>query len=124
MLGTHTFYYSVIEGNADAYDPVMRIKTADSHVEIAIKECEITEELIEQNGTIELLAYTDSEYDMYQLKVTTLPLMNLDAAEEIADTNVSMHMTLSVFIRYVKERLHAADAYYEFLEGRRQPENQ
>lgn len=92
--GTHTFYYSVIEGNADAYDPVLRIKTADSHVKIAIKECEITEELIGQNGTIELIAYTDSEYNVYQLKVTTLPLMNLEVAEEIADTNVSMHMIL------------------------------
>lgn len=30
---------------------------------------------------------------------------------------------MSVFIQYVKDRLHAADAYYEFLKEIRQSEN-
>lgn len=92
--GAHTFYYSVIEGDADAFNPVISVRAAENHVRIAIKACEITEELMEQNGAIELIAYTDSEYEIYRLTITTLPLMNLDVAEEIADTNVRMHMTL------------------------------
>lgn len=115
--GTHTFYYSVVLGDADAFDPVVRIEAADSHIQVAIKECAITGELIEQNGTIWMMAYTDSEYAVYQLKVTTLPLMNLDIKEEIADTNVPMHMTLFDNRYGASQRLVESDGMVHYRGG-------
>lgn len=89
-----TFYYSLIEGNADGYDPGIWIKSGEKDLKVAFLEDEITAKGIENNETIPFLAYTDETYCAYHLKCTTLPLMNVECPEEISDDSVPMKITL------------------------------
>lgn len=91
---SRTFYYSLIEGNAGAYDPDVRIKSKNEDLKIAFIKDGITAEGIKNNDTITLLAYTGEAYCRYFLKCTTLPLMNIECSEEILDDSVPMSMVL------------------------------
>ncbi len=89
-----TFYYSLIEGNAEVYDPIVKIKSQNKDLKIAFLEDSITAEGIKNNDTITILAYTGEEYCSYSLKCTTLPLMNIECEEEIGDDSVPMSIVL------------------------------
>ena len=89
-----TFYYSLIEGKADAYDPIVKIKSENKDLKIAFLKDGITAEGIKNNDTITILAYTGEEYCCYSLKCTILPLMNIECMEEIMDDSVPMSMAL------------------------------
>ena len=89
-----TFYYSLIEGNTGAYDPIVKIKSENKDLKISYLENGITAEGIKNNDTITILAYTGEEYCCYSLKCTTLPLMNIECVEEIGDDSVSMSISL------------------------------
>ncbi len=89
-----TFYYSLIEGNAESYDPIVKIKSQKKDLKIAFLEDNITAEEIKNNDTITILAYTGEEYCSYALKCTTLPLMNIECTEEIGDDSVPMSVVL------------------------------
>lgn len=88
------FYYSLIEGNKDAYDPRIRIESSEKDVRLAFLEKEITAEGIGSNETITFLAYTDTSYHTYHLKCTTLPLMDIECRGEIPDETIPMEITL------------------------------
>lgn len=89
-----TFYYSLIEGNTDAYNPSIKVKGNRADVKLAFLNSEITADGIKSNETISFLAYTDEVYCTYYLKCTTLPLMDIECSEEILDDAVFMKMTL------------------------------
>lgn len=94
----NTFYYSLIEGNAGAYNP--RIETrgkyaGNADIRLAFSQGEISEDTIRDNKEIYFLAYTEDAYCEYFLKCTTLPMMNITCRsvgrpEEISDEPVSM----------------------------------
>ncbi len=88
-----TFYYSLVEGDTDSYDPCIKIKSEEKGLKLAFLE-EITEEGIKSNETISFLAYSGDVYCIYHLKCTTLPLMNIECPEEILDGYVPMEITL------------------------------
>ena len=88
------FYYSLIEGDDDVYDPCIKIESAINDLKIAFLEDGITAQGIKSNETISFLAYTDDVYCTYHLKCTTLPLMNIQCSEEILHDSVPMKMTL------------------------------
>lgn len=89
-----TFYYSLVEGSKNGYNPYIKKKTADKDVSLAVPDAQITAEDIRENRTLRLIAFDATAYYEYSLKCTTLPLMNIECAEEIGDEDVSMHMTL------------------------------
>lgn len=89
-----TFYYSLIEGNTGAYDPIVKIKSENKDLKIAFLEDSITAEKIKNNDAITMLAYTGEEYCCYSLKCTMLPLMNIECKEEIMDDSLPMSMVL------------------------------
>lgn len=89
-----TFYYSLIEGNTNAYDPCIKVKSNKADLKLAFLENEITADGIRNNETTLFLAYTDKAYCTYYLKCTTLPLMDIECPEEILDDAVSMKITL------------------------------
>ncbi|MCM1047282.1 MAG: CotH kinase family protein [Clostridiales bacterium] len=90
----NTFYYSLIENDAKAFTPDIRVKSSADNVNIAFLEGEITEDLIRNNQTIPILVYTEDLYCRYNLKCTTLPLMNINCAEDISTDDMPMSMTL------------------------------
>lgn len=89
-----TFYYSIIEGDKEAFNPVIKIVSEEKDVNIAIREEKITNEIISGNKTIDFMVYTANSYTEYKLKCTTLPLMNIDYEEEITEENTLMNMQL------------------------------
>lgn len=89
-----TFYYSLIEGNKEAYNPGIKIESTAPDLKLAFLEEKITEEGIRDNYTYVLLAYTEQEYCRYNLKCTTLPLMNIECQEEILEETLPMNITL------------------------------
>ena len=89
-----TFYYSLIDGDPNAFDPYINIKSTDKDIKAAFIENGITEEKVENNGTITFLAYSDDFFCEYYLKCTTLPLMNIECPEEIPDEIIPMKLML------------------------------
>lgn len=92
--GTKTFYYSLINRDANAYDPRVTFESADAFVRIAIAPVAITPETIASDKIITLIAYNERYFSQYSLKCTTLPLMNIICEKEICDEDVSMQIQL------------------------------
>ena len=87
------FYYSLID-DAEAYNPMIKIVSQDAKANIAIKEEKITDELIGGNNAIDFVIYTDRHYFQYQLKCTTLPIMNINVENGITEEDTQMKMEL------------------------------
>ncbi len=87
------FYYSLTDGSNTAYNPHVG-KRINMDVSIAILDAQITDEDIAQDRTYRVIAYTDEFYYEYGLKCTTLPIMNIECAQEIGDDDAAMSMTL------------------------------
>lgn len=79
---TSTYYYSLIENDNNKYNP--KITVEGKAVKIALNKS-INADTISQNETIQLLAYNEKEYKIYNLKCTTLPLLNIDTGSMPAD---------------------------------------
>lgn len=92
-----TFYYSLIEGSSSAYDPKITIHSKNKSAKVAFLADRITDDLIRNARSIPLLIYTPSEYCIYDLKCTTLPLMNIDCPEEPTDKEIDIPMSLTLF---------------------------
>lgn len=92
--GDNTFYYSMPEGRQNADNPYIGKKADDASVKLAFGDMEITRDSIREDHTFKLIAYNDNFYSEYNLKCTTLPLMNIDCLDEITRKNVPMNMTL------------------------------
>lgn len=71
------WFYSLIEEDEGAFDPKIEVCTTRENVQIALEKTEITPELISENKTIRLLAYTDDSYCEYEIVCITLPIVEL-----------------------------------------------
>lgn len=90
---TGTFYYSLVEEDDDAFNPVVQM-SGDSKYQLGIYDSTITNEVISNNEVIEFIVFSDSEYAKYQLKCTTLPVMNIQCDEVIGDNDCNMQVSL------------------------------
>ncbi len=93
-IGTNTWYYSLDEVRMDADNPYITYETEAGNVQIAIERAVITQELIANNQPIKLVAYNDTSYSVYTIKVTLLPIMEITHAGEVTDENTPMYMRL------------------------------
>lgn len=92
---THTWYYSVPEGDEEGYNPVVTVnKRKKGKVKFSLREEGITDELISAGRKIACMAYDDEAYEPYTLVITTLPLMSIEAEGYMSDYDVEMEMTL------------------------------
>lgn len=93
-----TYYYSIIENSSNAYNPIIKYKINNPNAKIAINK-EITDERIEDNETILILVYTDTEFSIYNLKCTTLPLLNINCEniEDMLTNEDTFDMSLRLF---------------------------
>lgn len=91
---SHTFYYSVPEGDKQGYNPVVSLREMGEEIKFAIYEERITDELIQNGRKMACMAYDDTNYEPYTLVVTTLPVMSIEAAGYMSDDDVEMEMTL------------------------------
>lgn len=70
------FYYSLSENNDNADDP--EVSLGSDRIRIAFGCKSINDELIRNNKSIDLILYDQNRYCIYQLKCTTLPLINIE----------------------------------------------
>lgn len=89
-----TFYYSLVEGSKNAYNPYVKKRSVSKGVSIAVLDAQITAEDISAAKAFRLIAYDSAAYCEYSLICTTLPLMNIECDAEIGAENVPVHMTL------------------------------
>jgi hypothetical protein len=82
-----TFYYSVTEGDGDAYNPYVRKEASNNNVKLSFCGDNITSETIRNNEDIKIIAYDEEHYEEYRLKCTTLPMMNIDCQTDIDEEN-------------------------------------
>ncbi len=108
---TDTFYYSLPEGMVGAYDPRVRVES-DNGAAVSVLEDSITQDIIENNDTIELIAFNDDLYKLYHLKCTTLPLLGITTAYEGEITEDDMPVEIALFDNSSKalNRLVCSDA--------------
>lgn len=119
---SRTFYYSLIEGDALAYDPMVDLQSGYTDTKLAFLQKQITQEQIQQNQPIYFIAYTDEKYCDYYLKCTTLPLMNIireesDSREEILDDPVSVRIKVFDNQREASARFVSSDAMIRIRGG-------
>jgi len=98
--------YSLLQGDERAYDPQVQI-VSDKGARMLVSGAGITDELIRDNGSIEVLIYTDDEYALFELRCTTLPVM---AIERNADTITARHNTT---LRLFDNRAEAVNHLYQ-----------
>lgn len=91
---TNTFYYSLIEGSSSAFDPQIQWESDIENTNLVFLNSKMSEEGLEANQTIAILAYSDKCYCRYYLKYTTLPLMNIECDETITKVAAPMEMVL------------------------------
>ena len=92
------FYYSLIEKNRNAFDPLFRVSTNSESVQVMFSEDKIDENLISQNIPLRLLAYDDESYREYRIYVTTLPLLFVESEIEfIHGTGKDRDLKLTLF---------------------------
>ncbi|MBO5146868.1 MAG: CotH kinase family protein [Lachnospiraceae bacterium] len=90
----NTFYYSLVEGSSSAYNPYVKKYSTCKDISLAVLNAQITPADVKADKTYQLIAYNVSSYRIYNLKCTTLPLMNIECGGEIGDDDAAMHMTL------------------------------
>ena len=89
----HTWYYSLIEEDRDAYSPRVTFESSYPDVSISVSG-QITEEMIRNNQPVIIHAENDQYYADYQLKCTTLPIMTLECDEDLTFDPSDMEMTV------------------------------
>ena len=91
---SQTFYYSVTEGSKSGLDPHVSLSSALPDAKLMFSS-RITAELIAGNTPILLSVYNDTDYEIFFLKVTTLPMINIDCSETItASVNSEIYLTV------------------------------
>ncbi len=94
--GGNRLFYSLIENDNSAYDPVVECISEKENVQIAIVGTAITDEVIASGEEFGILIYTEKEYQYRKLVFTTLPLVSVDYEGEMGDLD-TMQMQFKLF---------------------------
>ncbi len=103
------YYYSLIEGDADAYNPVVKIRSDEKNISVAFSDC-ITDENIEKNALIEMIAYNDDQYEKVGIHLTTLPLISIETEQSISLEDSPVKVRVFDNSENVVKRLTCSDA--------------
>lgn len=103
-------YYSLVENDSNANDPYVHIDGSSDLVRVALVEGEITEETIEHNLPLQIIAYNDQVYREYLIYCTTLPLMNIESEiESIHGTQKDRDLKMTLFDNRAEARQRLID---------------
>ena len=94
--GSHTYYYSLVEGSSSALDPRVRLITVREDAR-AVFASGITPELIESNTPILFSVYNDVGYELFYLCCTTLPLINVNCESDYIGSSENEPMDITLF---------------------------
>lgn len=80
----NTIYYSMLDSTSK-FNPSIRYDVDDG-TKLVINQ-KITEENVKNNFNFKIMIYNDTKYHIYNLTVTTLPIINIIYDDEIEKTN-------------------------------------
>ncbi len=92
---SHTFYYSVTEGSKSGLNPHVSLSTLRPGAKLMFSRG-ITTELIESNTPILISVYNSTGYELFYLRVTTLPMINIECYDTIS-SSVNSAMLFTIF---------------------------
>ena len=105
--GDSTFYYSLVENDSDAFDPLVDFEGNSGMVKISLLDGIITPETIEQDLPLSIVAYDDRSFRRYTIRCTTLPLMNIESEiESIHGTQKDRDLKMTLFDNRKEARQH------------------
>ncbi|WP_158589522.1 CotH kinase family protein [Butyrivibrio sp. CB08] len=87
-------YYSLIEGDMWAYNPLVSTRNSESRVLIGIVNDRITYDSVASNSRIKMIVYDDSRYYLCHLVCTTLPLVSIECQAEVTTEETQMKVSL------------------------------
>ena len=90
-------YYSLINNNKTKYNPNVNFSSKEDNVKIAILSDEITDEKIQSNYELKIMIYNSSEYRIYNLVCTNLPMLNISYKEQNTKKHKNIPMELYLF---------------------------
>ncbi|WP_179128547.1 CotH kinase family protein [Marinilactibacillus piezotolerans] len=96
------YLYSLIDDNANRFNPVVKTLSHElTQYDVALSGEAITEKSLNENDSVQILLYTDSNYKEYTLKMTDLPVVNInldqspeDPTHPIGDLDASAQFSL------------------------------
>ncbi len=89
-----TWYYSILEGDPNAYNPSIQLDTGGLQIAFANNN-ELSENSVKNSGKIDFIVYDNQYYSYYKLVATTLPIITIDhSADQISeyDTNIDFEL--------------------------------
>lgn len=104
-----TLYYSLIEDDKLAYNPIVSAGSSDEEVSIGFLNDHITDEAIASNARIKAIIYDDLRYCVCDLICTTLPLISIQCPTGITREDTKMHFSLFDNEKGSKERMMDSD---------------
>ncbi|MBE5829971.1 MAG: hypothetical protein E7305_11030 [Butyrivibrio sp.] len=103
------YYYSLISGDDNAYDPYVKAGIGSKRINVALVSNEsssqdlITPQMIQEAKELELLFYNEKNYVKRKLICTTIPIMSIVCDQEIGDIDPS-----SAFLKLFDNGVDAA----------------
>ncbi len=93
----NTLYYSLVNDSKNKYNPKVTYKTANKNVKIAVLLDEITDEKVKSNYKFKIMIYNETEYHIYNLVCTDLPLLNIKYNENLEDKQKNIPIEIYLF---------------------------
>ena len=118
-----TIYYSIINDSQNKFNPKISYVSSDKDAKVAILEDTITDDKINGEYLFKILIYNDSQYHIYSLKCTNLPILNIKIKGNMEDKQKNIPMELYIFnnLEHTPNRITISDGkikigsdYYEF----------
>lgn len=116
----NTLYYSLVNDSSEKYNPDISYNCNEKNVKLAILQDEISNEKVKNNYIFKVMIYTETDYHIYDLKCTDLPILNIsyNKAEEINNNNVSMEMYLFDNLSSMPNKITISKGKIKFEEGK------
>ena len=94
MIDGNTLYYSLVKDSKYSFNPKVSYVASEENVKLAILKDEITIEKVNNDHQFKIIIYDENEYNVYTLKCTTLPILNVNYSEEIGQKSIPMEIYL------------------------------
>ena len=112
-----TFYYSLVEGSKSAYNPKVRATLGGESASVYFIDAGISDELISSNASISMIVCNKDSYYLCELICTTLPIISIEADEEIGEENSDMNIEVFDNSKDAARRLDQSWGYIRIRGG-------
>lgn len=88
------WFYSLILNEPKQFDPQIKWHGTEPNVRLVFQNKSLAEISVKENEALQFAAYTDTQYKLYEIICTTLPLIRLETDREFSDQDIPIKFTL------------------------------